>query len=419
MSVEANKIKAIFLAALEKTTAAERAAYLDEACATDASLRGSVEAMLRAHDRTDRLLDRPAAGHLAEEDDPSGLDFLGPSAKPGSLGRLGHYEVLEVLGRGGMGVVLRAFDEKLHRVVAVKALAPALAGNASARKRFVREARAAAAVTHENVIAIYAVEDDGPVPYLVMQCVVGRTLQEKLDATGPLELRTILRIGLQVAEGLAAAHRQGLIHRDIKPANILLENGVERVKITDFGLARAVDDASLTQSGYIAGTPLYMSPEQARGEALDHRTDLFSLGSVLYAMCSGHSPFRAENTMAVLRRVCDDEPRRLREANPDIPEWLEAIISRLHRKGPADRFATAQEVADQLSRCLSLLQSGGVVGQDPDPTGPSGRGGAAAPPPAAGDAVPGQRQPARRRVPVRWFAAALAAAALATAGLSS
>jgi hypothetical protein len=374
--------------------------------------------MLRAHDVPDRLLDQPAAGHLAEEDDPSGLDFLGPSAKPGSLGRLGHYEVLEVIGRGGMGVVLRAFDDKLHRVVAVKVLAPALAGNASARQRFVREARAAAAVTHDNVIDIHAVEDDGPVPYLVMQCVVGRTLQEKLDATGPLELRTILRIGLQMAEGLAAAHRQGLIHRDIKPANILLENGVERVQITDFGLARAVDDASLTQSGYIAGTPMYMSPEQARGEALDPRTDLFSLGSVLYALCSGHPPFRAENTMAVLRRVCDDEPRRLREASPDVPEWLEAIISRLHRKAPADRFATAQEVADQLSRCLAQLQTGGVVRQDPAPTWPSGRAGAAAPPPATGDEVPGQRQPATRRVRVRLVAAALAAAALATAGLA-
>src|SRR5262249_30845686 len=170
-------------------------------------------------------------------------------------------EVREVVGRGGMGIVLQAFDEKLHRVVAIKVLVPALASNAEARQRFVREARAAAAVTHENVIAIHAVEDAGTVPYLVMQFIQGCTLQEKLDRAGPLPLEATLRIGLQTAEGLAAAHKQGLIHRDIKPANILLENGVERVKITDFGLARAGDDASLTQSGYIAGTPLYMSPE--------------------------------------------------------------------------------------------------------------------------------------------------------------
>src|SRR5262249_26994940 len=206
----------------------------------------------------------PAAQHLAQGG--PALDFLETSRKPGALGRLGHYEVLEVIGQGGMGIVLRAFDEKLQRVVAVKALAPALADSGSARQRFVREARAAAAVTHDNLIDIHAVEDAGPVPYLVMQCIDGKTLQEKLDRSGPLELKEILRIGLQIAEGLAAAHRQGLIHRDIKPANILLDNCIERVKITDFGLARTVDDASLTQSGLVAGTPLYMSPEQARGE---------------------------------------------------------------------------------------------------------------------------------------------------------
>jgi serine/threonine protein kinase len=162
---KASAIKAIFLAALDKTTPAERAAYLEEACAQDSSLRQPVEELLRAYDRPDRLFDQPAAEHLAEEDDTSGLDFLGPPTKAGSLGRLGHYEVLAVIGRGGMGVVLRAFDEKLHRVVAIKVLAAALAGNAEARQRFVREARAAAAVTHENVVAIFAVEDVGPVPY--------------------------------------------------------------------------------------------------------------------------------------------------------------------------------------------------------------------------------------------------------------
>src|SRR5262249_15554902 len=167
----------------------------------------------------------------------------------------GQYGVGEVAGSGGMGIVLRAFDEKLHRVVAIKVLAPALAGSGAARQRFVREARAAAAVAHEHVVGIHAVEDGGPVPYLVMQFVEGRTLQEKLARPGPLPLAETLRIGLQVAEGLAAAHKHGLIHRDIKPANILLENGIERVKITDFGLARAADDASLTQSGMIAGTP--------------------------------------------------------------------------------------------------------------------------------------------------------------------
>src|SRR5262249_52907520 len=154
--------------------------------------------------------------------------------------------------------------------------------------------------------------------------IIGQTLQEKLDDTGPLPLKEILRIGMQIAEGLAAAHKQGLVHRDIKPANVLLENGIEQVKITDFGLARAVDDASVTQSGVVAGRQMYMSPEQAEGATIDHRSDLFSLGTVLYSMCTGKPPFRASGTMAVLRRVIDDTPRPIRESNTEIPEWLSA-----------------------------------------------------------------------------------------------
>src|SRR5262249_6741284 len=152
------------------------------------------------------------------------------------------------------------------------------------------------------------------------------------------------------------AHAQGLIHRDVKPANILLENGVERVKLTDFGLARAVDDASLTQSGVLAGTPLYMAPEQASGEAVDHRADLFSLGSVLYAMCTGRPPFRAPGTLAVLKRVCEDTPRPIREINPEVPDWLAEIITRLHAKDPALRFPSAAAVGELLGKRLALLQ---------------------------------------------------------------
>src|SRR5262249_34292958 len=157
----------------------------------------------------------------------------------------------------------------------------------------------------------------------------------------------------QAASGLAAAHAHGLVHRDVKPSNILLEDGVERVKLTDFGLARAAADASLTQSGVLAGTPQYMAPEQALGEAVDHRADLFSLGSVLYAMCAGRPPFRAETTMAVIRRVCDERSRPLREVNPGVPAWLAAIVERLHAKDPARRFATAAEVAELLGMHLA------------------------------------------------------------------
>src|SRR5262249_684386 len=157
-------------------------------------------------------------------------------------------------------------------------------------KRFTREAQAQAAVSHEHIVTIHAVEETNGLPYLIMHYVAGLSLQQRLDRDGPLELQEILRIGMQTATGLAAAHAQGLVHRDIKPANILLENGVERVKITDFGLARAGSEASLTQTGFVAGTPQYMSPEQAEGKVIDQRSDLFSLGSVLYAMCTGQVP---------------------------------------------------------------------------------------------------------------------------------
>ncbi len=224
-----------------------------------------------------------------------------------------------------------------------------------------REAKAAAAVLHPNVIAIHSVSNDEALPYLVMSYLRGTSLQKRLDEEGPLTLHEILRIGSQIAAGLAAAHAQGLVHRDIKPANILLEQGVERVAITDFGLARAVDDATITHSGVIAGTPQYMSPEQARGEPVDGRSDLFSLGSVLYSICTGRPPFRAETTHGVMRRITDDEPTPIREINPDIPDWLCAIIGKLMAKKATDRFESAAEVTQLLEECLAHVQQPAAV----------------------------------------------------------
>lgn len=308
--------------------------------------------------------------HASSEDSTSGLeevtqeshrirqvlDGLRPSDDSDSLGRIGGYEVTGVVGAGGMGVVLKAHDRSLDRIVAIKVMSPHLASSGSARKRFAREAKAAAAVLHPNVIAIHSVASEDASPYLVMPYVRGASLQKRIDLQGPLPLKDTLRIGAQIAAGLAAAHEQGLVHRDIKPANILLEEGVERVTITDFGLARAVDDASMTCSGVIAGTPQYMSPEQTRGEPIDARSDLFSLGSVLYAMCTGRSPFRAETTYGVLHRIANDNPTPVCEVNSDIPDWLGHIIERLMAKRPDNRFETAAQVAALLEGCLAHVQ---------------------------------------------------------------
>ncbi|MGH7174195.1 MAG: protein kinase domain-containing protein, partial [Gemmataceae bacterium] len=324
-----------------------------------------------------KVMDKMKEGDVEETSDEPAfagdlpLGFLSPTDKPGQLGRLERYEVLEEIGRGGMGVVLKAFDPSLHRVVAIKVLAPQLATSGVARKRFLREAKAAAAVTHDHIVTIHAVEESNGLPYLVMQYVAGQSLQERIDKDGPLELTDILRIGMQTASGLAAAHAHGIVHRDIKPANILLEEGVQRVKITDFGLARAMDDASLTQSGFVAGSPLYMAPEQARGEALDHRADLFSLGSVLYTMCTGRPPFRAANTLAVLRRVSEDRPRPIRETNPEVPDWLADIVAKLMAKDPAERFASAAEIEEVLGKHLAQLQHAAWV-PPPRPPAPAG-----------------------------------------------
>jgi serine/threonine-protein kinase len=187
-----------------------------------------------------------------------------------------------------------------------------------------------------------------------MEYIAGVTLEDRIKKGGPPELREVLRVGMQVARGLAAAHRQGLIHRDVKPANILLENGVQRVKITDFGLACAA--AALAEHEVIAGTPAYMAPCQARGEPLTECSDLFSLGAVLYALCTGRPPFGGDTTAAVLKSVCEDTPRPIRATRPDLPEDLCDLIGKLLAKDPGDRFGSAREVADLLTDQLAWAQ---------------------------------------------------------------
>jgi serine/threonine protein kinase/cytochrome c-type biogenesis protein CcmH/NrfG len=373
MQGQAPTVRALFDQALESASLAERRLFVEEACAERPELRSRVTALLDAHDAARDFLEAPAADFrlLLEElatpaadtalalDDDSILDSLEPPASPEHLGRLGHYDVLEVIGRGGMGMVLKAFDGTLGRHVAIKVMAPQLAASASARKRFTREARAMAAVRHDNVIDIHAVAEANGVPFLVMEYIAGGSLQERLRKGGALPAEEIVRIGVRIAAGLAAAHAAGLIHRDIKPANILLEG--ERVKITDFGLVRQEGDAGLSQSGVVAGTPQYMSPEQARSEPIDQRCDLFALGGVLYALCTGRPPFDARGAMAAMRSVCEDRPPEIGSLNPAVPAWLVAIVARLMEKEPGRRFQSAAEVGECLERGLSRPQHGADV----------------------------------------------------------
>jgi serine/threonine protein kinase/Flp pilus assembly protein TadD len=331
---------------------------LESTVASDQMWSEMRESLRGEHSTASGLLpsDSDATGEDAISSQATVLKLLTPTDDDRMLGRWGTYEVMGVVGTSGMGVVLKALDTALNRYVAIKIMAPHLGASGAARKRFSREAQAAAAVVHDNVIEIYGVAESAGLPYLVMPYVRGPSLQRRLDDEGPLAVAEILRVGMQAAAGLSAAHAQGLVHRDVKPANILLADGIERVKLTDFGLARAADDASLTRTGVIAGTPQYMSPEQARGEPVDQRSDLFSLGSVLYAMCTGRPPFRAETSYGVMRRITDEEPRPIREINPDIPDWLCGIVSKLMAKQPGGRFQSAREVAALLEQCLAHVQ---------------------------------------------------------------
>jgi serine/threonine protein kinase len=284
------------------------------------------------------------------------------STKLEMIGSIGRYDVRRVIGTGGTGIVLQAVDTELDRVVAVKVLAPAFAGNGPARRRFSREGQAAAAVVHENVVAIHHVESNGPVPFLVMQFVDGCSLQEQIMRVGPIDATSTLRIIAQLASALDAAHAQGLVHRDVKPANILVGAAGQRVWITDFGLARAVDDASLTRTGFIAGTPHYMSPEQARGESVGPGSDLFGLGSVMYFALTGRPPFRAERSLAILNRICSEKHRPVREVNPDVPVSVAAIVDRLLEKDSRCRYPSANEVRDE---CLKLLSHPESISKPP------------------------------------------------------
>jgi serine/threonine protein kinase len=264
---------------------------------------------------------------------------------------IGGYSVLKIIGQGGMGRVYLARDERLDRDVAIKVLHPSRARDRAARLRFLREGRAAAAVEHPHVMTIHQVGEENDLPFIVMQRLDGCTLTEYRERTGRVPVAEALRIGREAAEGLAAAHKLGLVHRDIKPDNIFLVGPKHRVKIIDFGLARdaAEDGAKLTVDGAVVGTPAYMSPERIGEQEIDARGDVFGLGVILYELLSNRLPFEGKSMVSVLASISRGDPPQLRDIAPDVPEAVCNLVMRMMAHDKKDRPKTAADVADELA----------------------------------------------------------------------
>jgi hypothetical protein len=358
-------------------------------------------------------LDAPPTADGPPAPPAPGYHPFDPPATAGEVGTLGPYRVVRLLGRGGMGEVYLAIDARLNRRLALKVMLPQFAADPAARGRFLREARAAATVTHDHVVTVYEAGELRGAPYIAMQLLRGCPLDEYLRRKGGLTVPQILRVAREAAAGLAAAHAAGLVHRDVKPANLWLEAPHGRVKVLDFGLARPVDaDVELTKSGAVIGTPAYMSLEQARGEKVDARADLFSLGAVLYRLCTGRLPFDGPTVMAVLTALGTEDPPPVRELNPAVPPPLADLIHHLLARKPADRPSSAAEVV----RRARADADPAAPAPDPDPLADldvADDWPAAADAPTTPAAV--RERPGGRR---RW-AAAGAAVLIAAAGVAA
>src|SRR5688572_2945226 len=323
--------------------------------------------------------------------------------------RIGPYEILAPIGSGGMGEVYRAHDSRLNREVALKILSPALSKDPDRRERFEREARAAAALNHPNIVTIHSVEEIDGIPFLTLELVDGQTLGDIIPADG-LPLDRVLTLGIALADGVGAAHQRGITHRDLKPANIMLTSD-GRVKVLDFGLAKVKEEeqmaaaagmptTALTGEGRIVGTVAYMSPEQAEGKPVDQRSDVFSLGIILYEMASGVRPFAGDTQMSILSAIMKDTPKPITEARAGLPRELSKIVDRCLAKDLEDRYQSAKDLRNGLRALKNELTSGEIV----PVTTASGVA------PAAPSA---QRSSARSRVPALVAGVVLVTAAIA------
>ncbi len=371
-----------------------RSEFLDRACAGDGELRAEVEALLEADRQTEGILEAPAYAAALFDDIRQAAEAGAPAAENRGVpeadelvGRaLGPYRVIRRLGAGGMGVVYEAEDTRLKRHVALKLLPRGWAGNPAAKERFIREARAASALDHPNICAIHDIsETEGGRMFLVMAYYQGETLARRLKR-GPLAIEEACDVAVQVARGLERAHVAGIVHRDVKPANVMVTGGREvrgdsadrahpegyppdrvhadrvhadRVKILDFGVAKVTGEGALTRTGSSVGTPYYMSPEQASGEAIDGRTDVWSLGVVLYEMLAGRRPFSGDHQVAVLNAILHRDPEPLRGWRPEVPEELERLVADALAKDPGERCASISEL---LARLEPYGQTAGLSG---------------------------------------------------------
>ena len=378
----------IFITALEKPTASERNAYLDEVCQRHGVSRAQIEALLREHAQLGAFLETPAGTLLGSADQDADIRPDQPQRPPGSDGWesrvLGDFRILREIGRGGMGIVYEAEQISLGRRMALKVLPFASVLDERHLTRFRNEARAAASLKHPHIVGVHSVGCERGVHYYAMEYIEGQTLAEvihqrricSIGSTAKLEaptrpdvpstsaprsaaedqrfFRQVAQWGIQAAEGLEHAHQMGIVHRDIKPSNLLVD-GTGHLWITDFGLAHIQTDANVTLTGDVLGTLRYMSPEQASGRSrvTDHPTDIYSLGVTLYELLTFRSPFPGDDRQSVLRRIIEEEPSAPRHFSKSIPKDLETIVLKAMAKEPAQRYATAQQMADDLKRFLA------------------------------------------------------------------
>ena len=339
------QIEKLYHAALERKTS-QRSAFLDQACGGDEALRQEVESLLARQTEAENFTESPAleVAGMGMTRDSSELTVTLQSKFPSRIGQtVSHYRIVEKLGEGGMGVVYKARDLRLERLVALKFLPPYITPDEDEMIRFIREAKAASALDHPNIGTIYEIADtnDGQM-FIVMAYYEGETLKQKIER-GPMPVKEVLDIALQMARGLAKAHSQQIVHRDIKPGNVVVtKEGL--VKIIDFGLAKLEGLTKITKSHTTMGTMAYMSPEQARGEEVDQRADVWSLGVVLYEMLTGEVPFPGEQAEAIIHAILTAKPKPLKQLRGDASAEVERIVQRALEKNPESRYSSAEEM---------------------------------------------------------------------------